>query len=139
MTSGVPSNLDLEVLAAHLRRHTDDLTLYAGMLLNTLSAALPPHLVTVRREGKWAARRAGRREPAVLGVSVTLGNQRYELNRAAFEAPAEFVVCHQSGGVVMSTSRIAADAWSQHLAASLVQHVGTDAAAVAALRRLAGP
>jgi hypothetical protein len=139
MTSGVPSNFDLEVLAAHLRRHTDDLTLYSGMLLNVLSAALPPHLVEVRREGKWKARLAGRGEPAVLGVSATLGNQRFELNRSEFGAPATFAVCHQSGGVVMSTARVAADEWSRQLAAALVHHVGTDAAAVAALQRLAGP
>jgi hypothetical protein len=139
MTSGVPSNLDLEVLAAHLRRHTDDLTLYSGMLLNTLSAALPPHLVAVRREGKFKARLAGRGEPAVLAVSVTLGNQRYELSRAEFSAPATFAVCHQSGGVVMSTAQVSPEDWSQQLAASLVRHVGSNAAAVQALQRLAGP
>src|SRR5690349_15564089 len=63
------SHLDLEVLAAELRRHSADLSLYAGFLLNVLSAALPGELIQVRREGKWSARLAGR-EPAVVGVSV---------------------------------------------------------------------
>jgi len=41
---------DLDVLATELRRHGEDLSLYAGFLLNTLSAALPPELVEVERE-----------------------------------------------------------------------------------------
>jgi hypothetical protein len=74
-------NVDLEILAAQLRRHTDDLSLYGGMLINVLSAALPAHLVQVRREGKWRARLGGR-EPAVLGVSVTAGELRFDLRAA---------------------------------------------------------
>src|SRR5205085_287278 len=54
---GMPqSNLDLELLAAELRKHSDDLALYAGLVLGVLSAALPPELVQVRREGKLKAR-----------------------------------------------------------------------------------
>ena len=44
------SQWDLEVLAASLRRESDDLSLYAGFLINTLSAALPPHMVAVERK-----------------------------------------------------------------------------------------
>ena len=43
MTQGSPdSHLDLEVLAAQLRRHSDDLSMYAGFLLNSLSGAFGP-------------------------------------------------------------------------------------------------
>jgi hypothetical protein len=139
VTQGSPeSHLDLEVLAAQLRRHSDDLSMYAGFLLNSLSAALPPEMVAVRREGKLKARLAGR-EPAVLAVSVTLGNHRYELERSEFGARPVAKVCHQSGGVVLSTRTVIPDEWSRGLAEALVRTLGSDAAAVAALQRLAAP
>jgi hypothetical protein len=139
MTQGMPgSNLDLELLAAQLRRHTDDLSLYSGMLLNVLSATLPPELVRVRREGRLKARLAGR-EPAVLGVSVTVGDHRYELDRAAVGAPAVTRICHESGGVVMSTKQVGADEWSRSLAGALARAAGGNASAAAALQRLTEP
>jgi len=128
--------VDLELLAAQLRRHTDDLSLYGGLLINVLSAALPPDLVQVRREGKWKARLAGRREPAVLGVSVTLGQRRFDLDRAEFAAPPTTKICHQSGGVIMATNVVPADAWCRELAAGLAQVAGTNQAALEALSRL---
>jgi len=139
MTQGTPrSNLDLELLAAQLRRHTDDLSLYSGMLLNVLSATLPPELVEVRREGRLKARLAGR-EPAVLGISVTVGDHRYDLDRKAVGAPAVTRVCHASGGVVMSTKLVGADEWSRSLAAALAKVAGGNAAAAEALQRLTEP
>jgi hypothetical protein len=139
MTQGVPqSNLDLELLAAELRKHSDDLSLYAGFLLNMLSAALPPELVQVRREGKWKARLAGR-EPAVLGVSVSVGGHRYELERAEVGARPVARICHESGGVVMSTRTVGADEWSRGLAGDLITIAGSNAAAAAALQKLTAP
>ena len=87
MTQDQPSYFDLELLAAQLRKHSDDLSLYAGFLLNVLSAALPGEIVTVKREGKIKARLGGRSEPAVLAVSVHLGDRRYHLERAEFGRP----------------------------------------------------
>jgi hypothetical protein len=139
MTEGRPdSHLDLEVLAAQLRRHGEDLSMYGGFLLNVLSAALPPELVRVRREGRLKARLAGR-EPAVLAVSVTIANQRYVLERAGIGAPPVAKICHESGGVVLSTRVVNADEWSRVLAAALGQIAGADAAAAEALQRLTGP
>ncbi|HEY2671550.1 MAG TPA: hypothetical protein VGJ07_14425 [Rugosimonospora sp.] len=139
MTQGTPqSNLDLELLAAQLRRHTDDLSLYSGMLLNVLSATLPPDLVQVRREGKWKARLAGR-DPAVLSIAVTIGDRRYELDRPDVGARAATRICHESGGVVLSTKQVSADEWSGALAAALAEVAGTNAAAVAALQKLTAP
>jgi hypothetical protein len=129
------SHLDLELLAAQLRRHSDDLSLYAGFLLNVLSAALPPELVEVTREGKLKARLAGR-EPAVLGIAVTIGDRRYELERRTVGAPPACRIRHESGGVVLSTKTVGADEWSHGLAAALAGIAGTNAAAAAALHRL---
>src|SRR5215467_9341535 len=102
MTQGTPpsSFFDLEVLAAELRRQSDDLSMYAGFLLNVLSA-LPGDIVDVRREGRIKARLAGRGEPAVLGVMVTLGDRRYLVERTEFGRPLEAMIQHASGGVVM--------------------------------------
>jgi len=136
MTQGVPqSNLDLELLAAELRKHSDDLSLYAGFLLNVLSAALPPELVQVRREGRWKARLA-KREPAVLGVSVSVGSHLYVLDRAEVGAHPVAKICHESGGVVMSSRAVTADEWSRGLAADLIGIAGSNAAAAAALQKL---
>src|SRR4051794_17413255 len=113
-------NVDLEILAAQLRRHTDDLSLYGGMLINVLSAALPAHLVQVRRGGTGRAGLGGR-EPGVLGVSVTAGARRFDLDRAGIGAAPTTRICHQSGGVIMSTKIVPADAWCRELAAALAQ------------------
>jgi hypothetical protein len=137
MSQGPPeSQLDLELLAASLRKHTDDLSLYGAFMLNLLAAALPPDLVAVRRESKWKARFGGRGEPAILGVAVTVGNHRYDLDRAEVGARPVARICHQSGGVVMSTKPVGADEWSRSLAAALMDVAGSNAAAVEALQRL---
>ena len=130
-----PANLDLELLAAELRRHADDLSLYSGMLLNVLSAALPPQLVEVRREGKLRARMSGR-EPAVLGVSVTTGEWRFDLDRAGVGASPVTRMSHHSGGVVMSSKAVNPDEWCRGLAAGLARVAGGNDAALTALRRL---
>lgn len=130
-----PSHLDLTVLAAALRGQTDDLSLYAGFLLNVLSAALPPELVEVAYEGRWRAKMAGR-EPAVLSAAVTLGDYRYELARPALARPAAARIRHTSGGVVMSTRTVGIDDWSVELAAGLAGLASTNATAAAALHRL---
>jgi hypothetical protein len=129
------SHLDLELLAAQLRRCADDLSLHGGMLLAVLSGALPPHLVEVRREGRWKARLAGR-EPAVLGVAVSLGELRFELDRAELTARPVTVIRHRSRGVVLSSETVSAEQWCRALTAALVETVGSDSAAVEALRRL---
>src|SRR5690349_7116353 len=107
------SHLDLELLAAALRGHSADLSLYAGFLLNVLSSALPAELIEVDREGKLKARLGGRREPAVLGVAVRLGDQRYELSRPDLGHPATARIRHESGGVVLSTRAVGIDEWSR--------------------------
>jgi hypothetical protein len=132
------SHFDLEILAAELRRHSADLSLYAGFLLNVLSAALPGELIQVRREGRWSARLSGR-DPAVLGISVLLGDHRYELDRKGVGAPAVACVRHESVGVVLSTRQVSVDEWSHEVAGELVGLAKVNAAAAAALQRLTAP
>ncbi|MER7275092.1 hypothetical protein ABT369_11580 [Dactylosporangium sp. NPDC000244] len=129
------AHLDLELVAARLRQCTDDLSLFGGMLLAVLTAALPAHLVEVRREGRLKARLGGR-EPAVLGVSVELGGRRFELDRDGVGARPVTVIRHVSRGVVLSSESVSADAWCRALTAELVATAGADTAAAEALRRL---
>jgi antitoxin (DNA-binding transcriptional repressor) of toxin-antitoxin stability system len=131
-----PTYFDLEMLAAQLRKHTDDLSLYSGFLLNVLSAALPGEIVTVRREGKIKARLGGRSEPAVLSVSVHLGNHRFELDRGEFGRPLTASIRHESGGVVMSSRVVTLDEWSREMAAQLNAVAASNAAAAEILARL---
>jgi hypothetical protein len=124
----------LELVAARLRRCTDDLSLYGGMLLAVLTVALPPHLIEVRREGRLKARLGGR-EPAVLGLTVTLDGRRFELEREGVGARPVTVIRHESRGVVLSSETVSADEWCRALTAELVRAAGADAAAVRALER----
>lgn len=123
------------MLAARLRQGADDLSLHGAMLLAVLSAALPAHLVQVRREGRLKARLGGR-EPAVLGVSVSLGELRFDLDRDGAGARPVTQLRHQSRGVVLSSEAVSVEEWCRELTAALVDAVGEDAAAVEALRRL---
>jgi hypothetical protein len=138
MGDGTPaSHFDLEMVAARLRQTSDDLSLYAGFLLNIL-AALPPDVVQVRREGRLKARLAGR-EPSTLGVSVLLGEFRFTLDRSAVGGPAITAIRHESAGVTLSTNVVDIAEWSRRLAEALVRLADRDAAAAAALRRLTAP
>jgi hypothetical protein len=132
---GPSSHLDLELLAAALRGHSADLSLYAGFLLNVLSAALPAELIQVEREGRWRARLA-RREPAVLSVAVRVGDHAFELARADVGQPASARIRHESGGVTLSTRTVGIDEWSRALAGDLAVLARSNAAAAAALQRL---
>jgi hypothetical protein len=138
MTEGTPpsSYFDLEMLAAQLRKHSDDLSMYAGFLLNVLSAALPGEIVTVEREGKLRARLAGRGEPAVLAVAIQLGDRRYDLTRNEFGKPLTATIKHASGGVVMSSKTVTIEEWSRSMAAELATVADTNASAAAVLQRL---
>jgi hypothetical protein len=125
-------------LAAALRRDVEDLALYAGLLLNTLSAALPPDHVTVEHSRSLKDRLAGR-SPSIVAVSVLLGDRRYSLRRHRVGAPAQALVEHESGGVVLSRAPLPIDDWCRQVAAGLGAMARQNAAAAAALQRFTTP
>jgi hypothetical protein len=129
--------MDLEALAAALRRQSDDLSLYAGFLINTLSAALPPHLVTVERRAGLFGR--VKEDAPVLGVSVRLGDRRFTLRRRQVGEQATATVAHESAGITLRTDEVGMDQWSRDLAAALAHLAERDEAAAAALQRLTLP
>jgi hypothetical protein len=132
------SQWDLEVLAASLRRDSDDLSMYAGFLLSTLSGALPAHLVRVERAGGLLTRMR-RGDPPVVAVSVLLGDRRFTLRREALGAPASAQIGHESGGVVLRTESVSVEVWSRELAAALARYAQANAAAAQALSQLTMP
>lgn len=131
------SQWDLEVLATSLRRDSDDLSLYAGFLLNTLSTVLPPDMVEIDRKAGLFGR--ARSDAPVLRVAVRFADRRFTLRRAAVGAAAVAQVAHESGGVVLRTENVAMDEWSRQLASALASYAQRHAAAAQALQRLTLP
>jgi hypothetical protein len=129
---------DLEVLAAELRRRSDDLSLYAGFLLSTLSSALPPELVDVERKGSVLGRLRGAEAP-VVAATVRLGDQGFTLRRERVGAPAMATIRHESGGIALRTETVDLDEWSHRLAAALGGYADRHAGAAEALRRFTLP
>jgi hypothetical protein len=128
---------DLEVLAANLRRESDDLSLYAGFLINTLSAALPAQMVQVERKAGMFGR--VKDDAPVLAVSVLLGDRRFSLRRDGVGRPVRARIGHESGGVVLRTDEVDMDVWSRDLAAALAGYAQRNAAAARALQQLTLP
>jgi hypothetical protein len=131
------SQWDLEVLAANLRRESDDLSMYAGFLINTLSAALPPHMVAVERKAGMFGR--VKDDAPVLAVSVLFGDRRFTLRRKGVGHHPQAQVCHESGGVVLRTDEVGMDVWSRGLAGALAGYAERNAAAAQALQQLTLP
>jgi hypothetical protein len=129
---------DLEVLATELRRHSGDLSLYAGFLLTTLSEALPPEMVEVERRSSLFGKLRGAEAP-VVAVTVRLADQGFTLRREAVGKPALATVRHTSGGIALRTETVGVDEWSRRLAAALGTYAERNAAAAAALARFTLP
>lgn len=125
------------MLAANLRRDSGDLSMYAGFLINTLSASLPPEMVVVERKSGLFGR--VKDDAPVLGVSVLFGDQRLTLRRDGVGKPVTAQIKHESGGVVLRTETVGMDQWSRTLAAELARYAEANATAAQALQRLTIP
>lgn len=125
----------MNALAAALRSRSEDSSLYAGMLLNTLSVALPTPMATVERERGLRLMRRGR-PPAVTAVTVAAGERKFELRRDSPTAVPRATVQHIVRGIVLSSDDLSLTAWTAALARALT-HVATEDSRVAeAIERL---
>jgi len=129
---------DVAKLAAALRSDADDLSLYAGFLLNTLSQALPAELIDIDRERSLRDRMQGK-EGRITGVHVHLGDWRFSLQRPSVGAPAEAIAGHEVNGIVLATERLPLDTWSTRLSQELLRRAHADSAAAASLGALLAP
>ena len=120
---------DLEFIAAGLRRDAEDTRVHGQVVLESLAAALPPELARVERSGGVL------RKAKVSAVNVSIGDRRYVLKATASGLVS--LVCHESGGIVMSTTQVAFDEWVNELLAALSAAAGRSASAALALQQLA--
>ena len=125
--------LSLEMVAAALRADNADAAIYARVLANSLSEALPPGYVTVDRERSMADRMKGR-PGEVSRVAIRLGDQVMTLAVRGGQPMAE--VCREVRGVVLSRQSVPLHQWASALASALVDHAQGNAAAAEALRKL---
>ncbi|MEO9240371.1 MAG: hypothetical protein ABI418_20035 [Jatrophihabitantaceae bacterium] len=126
---------ELQSLSALLSRQAADLEVYAGFLFAALDGALPADLLIVERKASLSDRLRGR-TPAVVGVSVRLGEQRFVLRRASVGAATRSSIAHEVGGIVLSTTPVALPDWSAQLTAALHRLAQHNAGAATALQRL---
>jgi hypothetical protein len=124
--SGQPS---LELIAAGLRRDAQDSRLHGQVVLESLASALPPELARVERSGGLV------RKAKVVGVHISVGDRRYVLKATASGLVSS--VCHESGGIVMSTTPVEFDAWVRELLTALSNAAGRSSSAALALQQLA--
>ncbi len=124
--------MDVELLAAALRRDTADLDLYAKVLSVTLADSLPPGAVQVERKRSMADRMAGR-EGAVTNIDVALGEQRLALRMDRGRMTGE--ICKEVRGIVLSRQQVGLDEWITTLARALAETAASSARAREALER----
>jgi hypothetical protein len=117
--SATPDSNQVELLAAALRRDSQDLSLYAGFLLNQLSGALPPELIVVERERSMRERLAGK-DGRVVEVRITIDDRTWSLRREAVGKAAVATVAHEVNGIVLSRETVPLDAWAGQVAAAVV-------------------
>jgi hypothetical protein len=125
--------LSLDLVTAALRADSADLAIYARVLTESLSEALPPGTVSVERERTVSDRMRGR-PGEVSKVTVRLGDQVMTLSISRGQPAAE--ICKEVRGVVLSRQPVPLNEWTAALAGALVTHAERNAVAAQALRKL---
>lgn len=125
-------DMDVEMLAAALRRDSADLDLYAKVLSVNLADSLPSGAVQVERKRTMADRMAGR-EGSVTSLDVSLGELRLLLRMDRGRVIGE--VSKQVRGIVLSRQEVGLDAWIAALARALADTAASSARAREALER----
>jgi hypothetical protein len=133
VTEPADDDLSLEMVTAALRMDSNDAAIYAGVLVQSLSEALPPEYVTVERERSMSDRMRGR-PGEVSKVEVRLGDQVMTLAVKNGRPAAE--ICREVRGVVLSRNSVPVQQWASTLASALMSHAESNAQAAEALRKL---
>jgi hypothetical protein len=125
--------MDVELLAAALRRDAADLELYAKVLSVSLVESLPQGAVQVERKRRSMSDRAAGREGTVTSVDVVLGDVRLALRMDRGRLASE--IHKEVRGVVLSRQQVGLDEWIQVLAKALADASASSARARQALER----
>jgi len=125
--------LSLDLVTAALRADSTDVAIYARVLAQSLSEALPPDSVSVERERSMSDRMRGR-PGEITKVAAQLGELQMTLDVRNGRAVAE--VCRAVRGVVLSRQAVPIGEWAATLASALVSYAEQNAQAAQALRKL---
>ena len=106
-------DLSLEMVTAALRADSTDAAVYARVLTNSLSEALPPGYVTVERERSMSDRMKGR-PGEISKVVIRLDDQVMTLGLRGGRPMAE--ICKEVRGVVLSRQPVPLHQWTTALA-----------------------
>jgi len=120
--------LTFDLLAASIRADAADLGLFLDLLAAKFERALPG-LVDVHREGGRFRRRG-----QVQGLTVSLGDHRYELHRHGHRLRSS--VALQGRGITLRTDEKPLGEWIDVLSRDLADHARANSDARAALSRL---
>ena len=126
---------DIDLLAASLRADAGDLDIYARVLTDSLSDALPEGMVEIERDQSLRDRLAGR-PGTVERIRVLLGETSLEL-AAGRGIPVARVV-RSVRGVTISSREVELAEWSRLLAESLADRARESSSARDALAALLG-
>jgi hypothetical protein len=132
--SGGADAPDLDLVMAALRADSNDVSIYAQVLTESLGESMPAGCVTVERDRRSMADRRKGRPGAVTKVTVRLGDQVLSLGMQRGAPVAE--VCREVRGIVLSRQPVPVGQWVTELARALMAHAEQNAAAAEALRRL---
>ena len=133
MSSPGGDDLSLDMVTAALRADSADVAVYARVLTESLSGALPADCVQIDRDRSLADRMQGR-PGQVSRITVRLGDQMMTLGVRGGRPSAE--ICREVRGVVLSRQPVGVQEWAGELARALVQHAQQNAQAAQALRKL---
>ena len=131
--SEADDGLSLDLVTAALRADSADVAIYARVLTESLSEALPPGTVSVERERSVSDRMRGR-PGEVSKIVVRLDNRVMTLSVQRGQPAAE--ICREVRGVVLSRTPVPLHEWTATLASALVTHAERNAIAAQALRKL---
>ena len=121
------------MVTAALRADSADVAVYARVLTQSLSEALPPGTVLVDRDRSMSDRMKGR-PGTVTKIVVRLDEQVLSLSVQRGQPAAE--ICREVRGVVLSRNEVPVQQWANSLASALMRHAESNAQAAEALRRL---
>ena len=132
MSGTLPSETDLDALAASLQADARDSTVFFRVLCGRILDALPENTVVERDRSVFRKRRLARR------VTVRLGDETFEAELGPTDVICRHVhSVHGIGGGLPSSRLVSVDEWLRTLVATVAQQAQTNAAAASALRSLA--
>ena len=134
MTAQQPDDVDM--LAAALRADAADLDVYARVITESLSEALPAEMLKVDRDRSLGDRLNGR-PGRVTALQIDTGDWELGLDVRNPSRPVASVR-QKVRGVAISSTEVGIDEWTQQLAKVLAQRAGESTAARQALERLLG-